>query len=98
MIKVAVWVVFVGLWGVFYISPLLSSDFLDEVWNQIGTLALPFQVIIWLLFFPLMVGLWIWQATWPVVVRVALITGISWITIGALFPWSPWRTSGKTAA
>jgi hypothetical protein len=35
------------------------------------------QGVVWLLFLPLVVGLWIWETTWPLVARLALIVGIA---------------------
>jgi hypothetical protein len=35
------------------------------------------QIPVWILFLPVMVGLWIWESGWPLIVRVGLIVGIA---------------------
>jgi hypothetical protein len=35
------------------------------------------QIGAWLLFLPVVAGLWIWETTWPLIVRVVLIVGIA---------------------
>ena len=32
---------------------------------------------VWLLFLPVMIGLWIWETTWPLLVRLVLVIGIA---------------------
>jgi hypothetical protein len=40
-------------------------------------LPLILQAVVWLLFLPVMAGLWIWESTWPVAVRLLLVAGIA---------------------
>jgi hypothetical protein len=40
-------------------------------------LPLVVQAVVWLLFLPVMVGLWIWETTWPVILRVFLVVSIA---------------------
>jgi hypothetical protein len=35
------------------------------------------QVLVWLLFLPVMAGLWIWETTWPFLLRIVLVAGVA---------------------
>jgi ABC-type amino acid transport system permease subunit len=56
---------------------VLSQGSLDDAWATIRGLPLIVQIIVWLLFLPVMAGLWIWETTWPLVVRVLLIVSLA---------------------
>jgi hypothetical protein len=32
--------------------------------------------VIWLLFLPVMVALWVWETTWPLALRLTVVIGI----------------------
>ncbi len=55
-------------------------------WAWISDLPLVVQGVLWLLFLPLMAGLWIWQADWPFWLRLVLITGLAWANMYVFFP------------
>jgi hypothetical protein len=38
------------------------------------------------LFLPVMVGLWIWESTWPLLVRLVLVVGIAGWNLLILVP------------
>jgi hypothetical protein len=42
------------------------------------------QIIVWVLFLPIMVGLWIWESSWPVLVRLLAGAGIVGWTVVAV--------------
>jgi ABC-type amino acid transport system permease subunit len=56
---------------------VLSQGSLDDAWATIRGLPLIVQIVVWLLFLPVMAGLWIWETTWPLVVRVLLIVSLA---------------------
>ena len=68
---------FALLWVVFGVALVWSQGSLDQAWETIRGLPLIVQIGAWLLFLPVMAGLWIWETTWPLVVRVLLIVGIA---------------------
>lgn len=70
-------VVFAVIWVAFGAGLVLSQGSLDEAWKLIGGLPPVVQGIIWVLFLPVMVGLWIWETTWPLAVRLVLVIGIA---------------------
>jgi hypothetical protein len=50
---------------------------LDEAWRTVGALALPLQALVWLLFLPVMAGLWVWGTDWPEVVRLVVMAALA---------------------
>jgi hypothetical protein len=70
-------VIYGALWVGFGAALVADPGALDEAWRSVAQLPLPLQGIVWLLFMPVMVGLWIWGTDWPVVLRLVLIAGIA---------------------
>jgi hypothetical protein len=71
--------IFALIWVAFGAGLVLSQGSLDQAWQTIRGLPLIVQAAAWLLFLPVMVGLWIWETTWPLIVRLVLVVGIaSW--------------------
>jgi hypothetical protein len=70
-------VAFAGLWLGFGIALVTNPAALDDWWRAITQLPLPVQALAWLLFLPVLAGLWVWQTDWPLVVRWILIVGIA---------------------
>jgi hypothetical protein len=69
--------IFAILWVAFGIALIWSQGSLDQTWATIRSLPLLVQIGAWLLFLPVMAGLWIWETTWPLIVRVVLIVGLA---------------------
>jgi hypothetical protein len=70
-------VIFGALWVAFGVALLWSQGSLDQAWATIRGLPLVVQLVVWLLFLPVMAGLWIWETTWPLVIRVLAIVGLA---------------------
>ena len=68
---------FALLWVAFGVGLVWSQGSIDQAWAAIRSLPLLVQGVVWLLFLPIMVGLWIWETTWPFVVRLVLVAGIA---------------------
>jgi hypothetical protein len=70
--------VFLILWVAFGVGLVASQGSLDQAWETVRSLPLILQLGAWLLFLPVMAGLWIWEASgWNVVVRLVLIVGLA---------------------
>jgi len=69
--------IFAVIWIAFAVGLIWSQGTLDEAWATIRGLPLIVQAVVWLLFLPVMVGLWIWETTWPVIVRLMLVVSIA---------------------
>jgi hypothetical protein len=70
-------VIFTLIWIAIAAGLVLSQGSVDQAWQAIRGLPLIVQAIVWLLFLPVMIGLWIWESTWPLIVRLTLIVGIA---------------------
>jgi ABC-type amino acid transport system permease subunit len=69
--------IFALIWIAFAAGLILSQGSLDQAWQTIRGLPLIVQAVVWLVFLPVMVGLWVWETTWPLIVRLVLVAGIA---------------------
>jgi hypothetical protein len=69
--------IFAIMWIAFTVGLIWSQGSLDQAWNAIRGLPLIVQVVVWLLFLPVMIGLWIWETSWPLIVRLVLVVGVA---------------------
>jgi hypothetical protein len=69
--------VFAGLWVAFAIAVVRDREGLDRAWERIRGLPLVIQAIAWLLFLPVLAGLWVWRRGWPLVARLTVIAGVA---------------------
>jgi hypothetical protein len=74
------------LWLTFGVALAAMPAALDSLWAAIRGLWSPLQTLVWLLFLPWILGLWAWQAAWPVALRLLLIAGLAVATAGAFVP------------
>jgi hypothetical protein len=68
--------IFAVLWAAFGAALILSQGSLDAAWQWVRGMPLIVQGIVWLLFLPVMFGLWVWETTWPLILRLVLIVGV----------------------
>jgi hypothetical protein len=87
MFNILASVAFGTLWAGFTTALVYDANTLKDVWRWIRGLPLPAQVIAWLLCLPLMAGLWVWQASWPVLLRLALIGSLAVANLCVFLPW-----------
>jgi len=69
----ASFVIMVGGWAAFAVVLVASQQTLDEVWTSVRDLPLVVEGVAWLLGFPFLIGLAIWQASWDEAVRLTVI-------------------------
>ncbi len=74
------------LWITFGAALIFNREFLDTVWHAFRAWPLVLQVIVGLLVLPVSVGLWVWETTWPLLLRLILVIGLAWVTIYTFFP------------
>ena len=84
--NILVWATFTVLWLAFAAAVAFSPRTLDDVWQAVRRRALVLQAVAWLLFLPLMMGLWIWARPWPVPMRMVLVLALGAWTVFFLFP------------
>jgi hypothetical protein len=70
-------VVFAVIWVAFAAGLIWSQGSIDQAWQMIRDLPLIVQIIVWVLFLPVMIGLWVWETSWPLIVRLVLVVGVA---------------------
>ncbi|MFC1936365.1 hypothetical protein ACFLYP_01720 [Chloroflexota bacterium] len=78
-------VIFLVLWVGFITSLVVNREWMDVLWNWVQALSLVPRIMVWVLFLPIMVGLWIWESTWPVLGRLVGFAGIIGWTLLAVY-------------
>jgi hypothetical protein len=86
LFNVFVFLVFLALWAGFAYALVANQGGLDAVWQAIQSQHVVVQGLIWLLFLPVTIGLWIWESAWPVLVRLPLVVAIGAFNIWLFFP------------
>ena len=69
--------VFAVIWAAFAIALIWSQGSLDQAWQTIRSWPLIGQIVAWILFLPVVFGLWVWETSWPLVVRLILVIGVA---------------------
>jgi ABC-type amino acid transport system permease subunit len=69
--------IFAVIWVAFAVGLIFSQGSIDQSWQAIRELPLIIQIVVWVLFLPVMIGLWIWETSWPFVVRLVLVVGVA---------------------
>lgn len=69
--------IFAIIWVAFAAGLIFSQGSVDQAWQAIRDLPLIVEIVVWVLFLPVMIGLWVWETTWPLVVRLVLVVGIA---------------------
>jgi hypothetical protein len=85
-VKRLFFILMVGLWGAFVALAFASPETLNEVWRWAGALWWPLQIVVWLLFLPWMIGLWVWQTGLSFGVRMAIVAVLAIGWSAASFP------------
>jgi hypothetical protein len=78
--------IFAIMWAAFAVALIWSQGSLDAAWQWVRSLPLILQGIVWLLFLPVMVGLWIWETTWPLIFRLVVVVGIAGWNLLVILP------------
>ncbi|UCC54127.1 MAG: hypothetical protein JSV68_09165 [Anaerolineaceae bacterium] len=69
-------VIFVMLWVGFAFALVVNRESLDLLWNWVRALPTVVEFLIWVLFLPIMAGLWVWESSWPALLRLLAFAGI----------------------
>ena len=77
-------VIFAILWVGFAIALVANREWLDLIWNWVQALPSAVEIIVWVFFLPIMVGLWIWESSWSTFVTLLAFAGIIVWTILAV--------------
>lgn len=74
------------LWLAFGAALLFNRELLDTAWQTFRAWPLVLQIIVGLMVLPVILGLWIWETTWPLWLRLVLVIGLAWATVYVFFP------------
>jgi ABC-type amino acid transport system permease subunit len=69
--------IFAIIWVAFGAALIFSQGSIDQAWQTIRGLPLIVQIVVWVLFLPVMIGLWVWETSWPLIVRLVLVVGVA---------------------
>ncbi len=75
------------LWLAFIAAMIFNEGLLLTAWQTLCSWLLVIQIVVWLLALPVTLGLWIWQMSWPLALRLVLVIGLAWVTVFVFFPW-----------
>ena len=85
-INILAFAVLTLLWLGFGAALLINRELLDMVWQSFRSWPLLVQLVVGLLVLPVIVGLWIWETSWPFLLRLILVAGLAWVTVYTFFP------------
>ena len=83
---VVVWLLFAVLWLALMASIALAPATVDELWDWLRRRPLAIQAVVWLLFLPIAIGIWIWRRPWTLVIRVTLLVALAAWNLFLFFP------------
>ncbi|HEX6270548.1 MAG TPA: hypothetical protein VFZ43_09950 [Anaerolineales bacterium] len=86
VINIFAFAVLTLLWLAFAGALLFNRDLLDTTWQSFRSWPLIIQLVAGLLVLPVVLGLWIWETSWPLLLRVILVAGLAWVTVYTFFP------------
>jgi hypothetical protein len=86
VINIAAFTILTLLWIAFGVALIFNPALLDTAWQGFRSLPLLGQIILGLLFLPVVLGLWIWESSWPLALRLILVIGLAFATEYAFFP------------
>jgi hypothetical protein len=83
------WIVFAVIWVGFGVALVASQGSLDAAWQWVRDLPWLVEGLVWVFFLPVMIGLLIWETSWALVLRLALVLSLAAWTL-LVFP-KPWK-------
>src|SRR5688572_5347691 len=86
VISIFAFAVLTLLWIAFVAALLFNRVMLDTVWQSFRSWPFVVQLIVGLLVLPVVLGLWIWETSWPLWLRLILVVGLAWVTVYTFFP------------
>lgn len=63
----------VGGWATFFALLTLSEPTVGDLWQAVRELPLVVEGLVWLLFFPFILALGVWESSWETWLRVLLV-------------------------
>lgn len=86
IINISAFAILTILWLGFGYALAFNQAILDTVWQSFRGMPLAVQIIVGFLILPVVLGLWIWESSWPLWIRLILVLGLGFATIYTFFP------------
>ena len=86
IVSVAAFAIFTVLWIAFGAALIFDRSILDSVWQSFRGFPAIIQVVVGLLVLPVTLGLWIWESSWSLWLRLVLVIGLALTTVIVFFP------------
>ena len=77
---------FLALWAAFGYALIASQGSLHQTYEWLRQLPLIVQGVIALLTLPAAVALWVWETSWPLIVRLPVVVGLGIWNLAVFFP------------
>jgi hypothetical protein len=84
--------IMIGGWLAFAAALVASQGTLDDVWSAVRDLPLPLELCVWVIGFPFLLGLAIWQAALPEGLRLTAIAVLALVYVFMFLPRERVRT------
>jgi hypothetical protein len=84
--NLVVWLLFAVLWLALLAAIALAPASLGELWKSVRRRTLAIQAVVWLLFLPIMTGIWIWRRPWTPLIRLTLLVALGAWNLFLFFP------------
>lgn len=68
---------FGALWVAFAAALVREPTRIDMAWRRVRRAPLVVQAVGWLLFLPVLAGVWIYRTTWPAAARLTLVGAVA---------------------
>ncbi len=79
----AIWVAFTVLWVALGVLLLVSPETVSLLWARVAELPIWAEVLVWLAFLPIAVAVAVWETSWALWIRLAVLAGcVVWTTYG----------------
>lgn len=85
-VNIIAFIIFALLWLAFGAALLFNPATLDAIWQVFRGWPFILQLLVGLLFLPVILGLWAWESSWPFLLRLLLVLGLAWVNIYLFFP------------
>jgi hypothetical protein len=86
VINIVAFAILTLIWLGFVAALVFNPAILDSVWHGLRGLPPIVQVVVWLLVLPVALGLWRWETSWHIWLRLLLVVGLGVATVYTFLP------------
>lgn len=86
IVTIAAFVIFTVLWIAVGVALIFDQAILDSVWQSFRGFPVIVQIVVGLLVLPVTLGVWIWESSWHLLLRLILVIGLALATLIVFFP------------